>query len=138
MSSTPSESQTGFIAFVERVGRRIPDPVILFIWFLAGTLILTALIGGLSFETFGAAGEPVQHEIRNMLASENVVWLFDNALLANWLGFGGGVLGVILIVMLGVGVAEHSGLFAAVLKKVSRGIPEKWLPDPYQYFWTPS
>lgn len=128
MSSTPSESQTGFIAFVERVGRRIPDPVILFIWFLAGTLILTALIGGLSFETFGAAGEPVQHEIRNMLASENVVWLFDNALLANWLGFGGGVLGVILIVMLGVGVAEHSGLFAAVLKKVSRGIPEKWLP----------
>ena len=68
------------------------------------------------------------HEIRNMLASENVVWLFDNALLANWLGFGGGVLGVILIVMLGVGIAEHSGLFAAVLKKVSRGLPVKWLP----------
>ncbi|TRW49937.1 AbgT family transporter [Aliidiomarina halalkaliphila] len=128
MSTPSSESQKGFIAFVERVGRRIPDPVILFIWFLFGTLVLTAVIGGLTFETYGAGGEPVQHEIRNMLASEHVVWLFDNALLANWLGFGGGVLGVILIVMLGVGVAENSGLFAAVLKKVSRGIPVRWLP----------
>lgn len=126
--SQSTDTQKGFIAFVERVGRRIPDPVILFIWFLAGAIALTALIGGLEFETYGAGGEPVTHEIRNMLASENVVWLFDNALLANWLGFGGGVLGVILIVMLGVGVAEHSGLFAAVLKKVGRGLPEKWLP----------
>lgn len=123
-----SDSQKGFIAFVERVGRRIPDPVIIFIWFLVGALLLTAAIGGLSFETYGAGGEPVVHEIRNMLASEHVVWLFDNALLANWLGFGGGVLGVILIVMLGVGIAEHSGLFAAILKKISRGLPEKWLP----------
>ncbi|MCL5254511.1 MAG: AbgT family transporter, partial [Gammaproteobacteria bacterium] len=128
MSSPNTESQKGFIAFVERVGKRIPDPVIIFIYFLIGALLLTALIGGLTFETFGAGGEPVVHEIRNMLASENVVWLFDNALLANWLGFGGGVLGVILIVMLGVGIAEHSGLFAAVLKKVSRGLPVKWLP----------
>ncbi|MCH8501718.1 MAG: AbgT family transporter [Aliidiomarina sp.] len=128
MSSSNTESQKGFIAFVERVGKRIPDPVIIFIYFLVGALLLTALIGGLTFETYGAGGEPVVHEIRNMLASENVVWLFDNALLANWLGFGGGVLGVILIVMLGVGIAEHSGLFAAVLKKVSRGLPVKWLP----------
>lgn len=30
--------------------------------------------------------------------------------------------------MLGVGIAEHSGLFAAVLKKVSRGLPVKLLP----------
>ncbi|WP_194755475.1 AbgT family transporter [Aliidiomarina indica] len=128
MSTPSSDSPKGFIAFVERVGRRIPDPVILFIWFLVGTLLLTALIGGLTFETYGAGGDPVRHEIRNMLSSEHVVWLFDNALLANWLGFGGGVLGVILIVMLGVGVAENSGLFAAILKKVSRGIPVRWLP----------
>src|SRR5690554_6917839 len=116
------------IAFIERVGKRIPDPVIIFIWFFVGALLLTAVMGGISFETFGAGGEPTQWQIKNMLASENVVWLFDNAILANWLGFGGGVLGVILIVMLGVGIAEQSGLFGAVLKKVGRGLPEKWLP----------
>lgn len=122
------ERQKGLIAFIERVGHRIPDPVIIFIWFLVAAVLLTAVMGGIQFETFGAGGEPVQWQIKNMLAAEHVVWLFDNALLANWLGFGGGVLGVILIVMLGVGVAEHSGLFAALLKKVSRGLPEKVLP----------
>ncbi|CAM5225180.1 AbgT family transporter [Alishewanella longhuensis] len=126
--TTPVTKQGGFIAFVERMGKRIPDPVIIFIYFLVGALVLTALIGGLQFETHGAAGVPVVHEIKNMLARENVIWLFDNALLANWLGFGGGVLGVILIVMLGVGIAEHSGLFNAILKKVSRGLPVNWLP----------
>lgn len=126
---SPSAAENGgFIAFVERVGRRIPDPVIIFIYFLIGALVLTWAIGGLTFTTYGGDGQPINYEIRNMLAAENVVWLFDNALLANWLGFGGGVLGVILIVMLGVGVAEHSGLFAAILKKVSRGLPIKWLP----------
>src|SRR5699024_5473222 len=85
-------------------------------------------MGGISFDTFGADGDPTQWQIKNMLAAENIVWLFDNAILTNWLGFGGGVLGVILIVMLGVGIAEHSGLFGAVLKKISRGLPEKLLP----------
>lgn len=125
---TPANETGGFIAFVERAGKRIPDPVIIFIYFLAAALLLTWAIGGLSFTTYGGDGQPIEYEIRNMLATENVVWLFDNALLANWLGFGGGVLGVILFVMLGVGVAENSGLFAAILKKVSRGLPLNWLP----------
>ncbi|MBO1518301.1 AbgT family transporter [Oceanisphaera pacifica] len=121
-------SQKGLIALIERVGKHIPDPVIIFIWFFIGALLLSAVMGGLQFETFGSEGEPMQWQIKDMLAAENVVWLFDNAILNNWLGFGGGVLGVILIVMLGVGVAEHSGLFGAILKKISRSLPEKWLP----------
>ena len=51
----------------------------------------------------------------------------DNALVKNWLAFGGGVLGVILIVMLGVGVAEYSGLFATLIKKLGNRLPEKLL-----------
>lgn len=124
----PQEQEKGFIAFVERAGKIIPDPVIIFIAFLVGALVISALLSGVTFTTFGGDGEPVTHGIQNMLATENVRWLFDNALLANWLGFGGGVLGVILIVMLGVGVAENSGMFAAILKKIGRGIPVNWLP----------
>lgn len=122
------EKQKGMIAFIERVGKRIPDPVIIFIWFFVGALLLTGLMGGITFETSTGGTETTQWQIKNMLAAENVVWLFDNAIVTNWLGFGGGVLGVILIVMLGVGVAENSGLFAAVLKKISRALPEKLLP----------
>lgn len=115
------------IEFIERVGKRIPDPVILFIYFFIGALLLSWLLGGTTFTTQTASSSS-DYVIRNMLASEHIVWLFDNALLANWLGFGGGVLGVILIVMLGVGIAEHSGLFNALLKKVGRSLPVNWLP----------
>lgn len=42
MTAQVDEHQKGFIAFVERIGRRIPDPVIIFIYFLIGALLLTA------------------------------------------------------------------------------------------------
>ena len=72
-------SQTGFIAFIERVGKRIPDPIIIFIWFFIGALLLTAVMGGISFDTFGADGDPTQWQIKNMLAAENIVWLFEGS-----------------------------------------------------------
>ncbi|RUO27128.1 aminobenzoyl-glutamate transporter [Aliidiomarina minuta] len=128
MTDNKESTDKGFIALIERGGRFIPDPVIIFIFFLFFAIAISWALGGLQFSTFAPDGGEVTHEIRNMLAAENLRWLFDNALLDNWLGFGGGVLGVILIVMLGVGVAENSGLFAAVLKKVGRSIPTQWLP----------
>jgi aminobenzoyl-glutamate transport protein len=49
-------------------------------------------------------------------------------LLANWLAFGNGVLGVILIVIMAVGVAENSGLFGALIKRAGAHIPQNLLP----------
>lgn len=63
-----------------------------------------------------------------MMETQNVIWFFDNAILSNWLAFGNGILGVILIVMLGVGVAENSGLFNAVIKKLGTRLNDKYLP----------
>jgi aminobenzoyl-glutamate transport protein len=85
-------------------------------------------MGGHVFETMGAGGEPVSYQILPMYQAEHVRWIFDNALLRNWLAFGNGVLGVILVVMLAIGVAEHSGLFAALIKRIGTHIPQAWLP----------
>src|SRR6056297_2838621 len=106
-----------FASFVERAGKRIPDPVIIFMAFYPAAYLLTVLMSGYSFETVGAGGDPVQHQILGMHKAEHMRWLFDNALVANWLAFGNGVLGVILVVMLAVGIAEHSGLFGALIKR---------------------
>jgi len=125
---SPAPAQKGLISFIERAGKKIPDPVIIFMFLFTFCLVLTSLIGGLQFETTGADGSAITHSIKNMLATENVRWMFDNALLTNWLSFGRGVLGVILIVMLGVGIAENSGLLSAVIKKVGLRINDRWLP----------
>ncbi|WP_087024365.1 AbgT family transporter [Thaumasiovibrio subtropicus] len=131
MSDVSHEAKTpsrGVIGFIERAGKRIPDPVIIFMFLFAFCLLLTGLIGGMQFELANTSGGTTEYTIKNMLATENVRWIFDNAILANWLSFGGGVLGVIMIVMLGVGVAENSGMLSAVIKKVGLKINDKYLP----------
>ncbi|GHD32233.1 AbgT family transporter [Halioglobus pacificus] len=114
--------------FIERVGHKIPDPVIIFMALYPMAFIPTVIFGGYSFNTTGAGGDTVTHQIKNMAESEHVRWIFDNALLANWLGFGGGVLGVIFVVMLAIGLAENSGMFAALIKKVGAKLPVGLLP----------
>ena len=117
-----------FGAFVERAGRKIPDPVIIFMALYPLAFLVTVLMGGHTFESMGAGGEPVTYEILPMYQSEHVRWVFDNALLQNWLGFGNGVLGVIFVVMLAIGIAERSGLFGALIKRAGSHIPQALLP----------
>jgi len=113
---------------IERWGRKIPDPVILFAGFFIVTLLAAGLLGGLSFSTPGAGGAPVTQQIKPMFEVIHLRWIFDNALLANWLAFGNGVLGVILIVTLAIGVAEHAGLLGALIKMAGRSVPLAWMP----------
>ncbi|WP_095497166.1 AbgT family transporter [Paraferrimonas haliotis] len=115
------------LSLVEKIGKKIPDPIVIFMSLLTFCFLLTAVVGGLTFDTQNPGGGVTTHVIKNMTEAENVRWLFDNALLQNWLAFGNGVLGVILIVMLGVGVAEHSGLLTAVIKKLGTRLPDKLL-----------
>lgn len=128
MSENDNTTGRKFSRWIERVGHKIPDPVIIFMAFYPIAFLVTVLLGGHTFETMGAGGLPVSYTILPMYESEHVRWIFDNALLRNWLAFGNGVLGVILVVMLAIGVAEHSGLFAALIKRVATHIPQAWLP----------
>jgi len=113
---------------IERAGRHIPDPVVIFMAFYPLAYLITVIFGGYRFSTVGAGGEAVQHQLKDMGDAEHVRWVFDNALLDNWLGFGGGVLGVIFVVMLAIGLAENSGMFSALIKKVGARLPQRFLP----------
>lgn len=115
-------------SFIEKVGKKIPDPVIIFMILYAIVITATIFMGGIKFETLGADGGTVAYEIKNMFQAENFRWIFDNALLNNWLAYGGGVLGTILIVMLGVGLAEESGLLTTLIKKIGLKVSDKFLP----------
>lgn len=117
-----------FSSRIERLGRMIPDPVLLFAGMYVLTLVTAALLGGHQFETPGAGGAAVTQTIKPVLETEHIRWIFDNALVTNWLAFGNGVLGVILVVTLAIGVAEHAGLLGALIKKAGRHVPLKHMP----------
>lgn len=121
-------TETKKTSWIEKIGVRIPDPVIIFISLYVIVMILTGIFGGTTFETIGKDGGTISYEIKNMFTSENIQWIFNNAILTNWLSYAGGILGTILIVMFGIGLAEESGLFSALIRKVGRKFPERLLP----------
>lgn len=125
--NNPPSGSDGAKGFIENIAKKIPDPIIIFVWFLVFAFVLTAIIGGYTFETLSTDGTAIKHTIKDMTDAENVRWVFDNALLQNWLGFGNGVMAIILIVMLGVGVSESSGLLAALIKKLGSKIHDRFL-----------
>ena len=97
---------------IERVGNRLPDPAALFVILLVVVWVLSALLSNLSFtEIDPRTGNPL--EVKSQL---------DPATLANFLSrivtifTGFHPLGVVLVALLGVGVAEHTGFINAGLK----------------------
>lgn len=116
------------VSLIEKIGSKIPDPIIIFMSLFAIVMVVTLLMGGHQFSTLGGDGSTVTYEIKNMFSQENFRWIFDNALTTNWLSYGGGVLGTILIVMLGVGLAEESGLLTVLIKKIGLKVSDKFLP----------
>ena len=126
--SKKNDTKVKKVSFIEKIGSKIPDPVMIFIGLYIFVMIITAIFGGTTFETVGNDGSTISYTIQNMFSSENIRWIFDNALLTNWLGYAGGILGTILIVMFGIGLAEESGMLSALIRKIGNNMPERILP----------
>ena len=97
---------------VERVGNRLPDPAVLFLLLMVSAWLISWALSGVSFgEIDPRSGKPV--EIRNLLAGESIT-AFMAAMVGTFTSFP--PLGVVLVAMLGLGVAEHTGFINAVLR----------------------
>ena len=62
--------------------------------------------------------------VRNLISVEGARFFFSS-FVDNFAGFG--VVAVVLVSMAGVGVAEHAGLMGALIRKVVKVAPAKWL-----------
>lgn len=116
-SSTSSTSETqakpkGFLGYVERIGNKLPHPFWLFV-ILGGVTLVASWIGsqiGMS-ATQPDTGETV--DVVNLLTRDGLQQMVSDAV-NNFVTFP--PLGVILVAMLGVAVAEHSGLLSAAVR----------------------
>ncbi|WP_459589566.1 AbgT family transporter [Corynebacterium camporealensis] len=118
MSDTTTEKETrqespgGFLGTIEKIGNKLPDPFWLFV-ILAGLVAISSWIGsmvGMQAED-PETGEPVY--VESLLTGENISRMVTDAV-ENFTSFP--PLGVILAVMLGVAVAEQSGLLSALVR----------------------
>jgi len=62
--------------------------------------------------------------VRNLISVEGARFFFSS-FVDNFAGFG--VVAVVLVSMAGVGVAEHAGLMGALIRKIVKVAPPKWL-----------
>lgn len=108
---------------VEKIGNRLPDPAMLFVWALVITWLFSAFLSQVSFEELDPRSkEPIK--IINQLTATSLVGFLSN-MVKTFVEFP--PLGLVLVAMLGVGVAEHAGLINAALKGLLRLTPQMLL-----------
>ena len=100
--------------WIERVGNRLPDPALLFLLLLIVVWILSALLAPLQWSAIDPrTNAPLL--VRNLLSGQSLT-SFMAQMVATFVGFH--PLGVVLVAMLGIGVAEHTGMINAALKRL--------------------
>jgi aminobenzoyl-glutamate transport protein len=97
---------------IERVGNALPDPAALFLILLFIVWGLSALLAPMTFSAIDPrTDQPIQ--IINLLTGDSIA-TFLSRMVQTFTGFH--PLGVVLVALLGVGVAEHTGFINAGLK----------------------
>ncbi|MCM3669748.1 AbgT family transporter [Mesobacillus maritimus] len=107
---------------IERVGNKLPDPVTLFAIFALAVIILSAVFSSMGMNVPDPANEGEVIEVKNLLSSEGILYLFES-MVANFTGFA--PLGTVLVTMLGIGIAERSGLISAALRGLVTSVPKQ-------------
>ena len=126
MNEPVKSENKGFFGMIERVGNRLPHPVVLFILLAVGLIVLSEIIArfGVTVDYTDATGESVVVEAVSLMTGDGLAYIFNSAV-TNFTGFA--PLGTVLVAMLGVGVAEWTGLIGTTLKRLLQNVPTSLL-----------
>lgn len=106
---------------VEIVGNKLPHPATLF----ALLALIVVLLSWLGHALGAHAYHPVDDSLiqaKNLLSGDGIRWMYTH-LIANFLKFP--PLGYVLVVMIGIGVAEGSGLFTTLIRSLVLSAPPR-------------
>jgi aminobenzoyl-glutamate transport protein len=115
--------QHRWLGAIERLGNRLPHPTMLFVWLCLLLPLLSAVLAALNVDAIHP-GRDETVAVRNLLGTDGLRYMLTE-LVDNFTGFA--PLGVVLVAMLGIGVAERSGLIAAALTGLVRAAPDTLL-----------
>ena len=121
------KAETGFLATVERIGNAVPHPAIIFFILIGIVIVFSAIFGLLgttvTYDGYDVAiGDIVEQttSVRSLLSPDGIRYMLTSPI-SNFLGFTG--VGVILVAMIGVGLAEESGLIGTLVRKLVAAAP---------------
>jgi aminobenzoyl-glutamate transport protein len=114
---------------IERVGNKVPHPAIIFVLLIALIMILSHVFylfgASVTYETIDPETDALTEvtvNAQSLLTPDGLRFMFEGVV-ANFMSFT--AVGVIIVAMLGVGVAEEAGLIAALIRKLVAVAPAK-------------
>ncbi len=107
---------------VEKVGNKVPHPVVIFLILIAAVIVLSHLFYLMGVAITYQVINPDTHKLdtvttaaRSLLTADGIRFMFTGVV-SNFMGFQ--AVGVIIVAMIGVGVAEEAGLVKALIRKL--------------------
>ena len=108
---------------IEKTGNHLPHPALLFVYLCAIMLLLSALAAGLEWQaTHPVTGEQLQ--AINLLNGAGLRRILTDTV-SNFVGFA--PVGTVLVAIMGIGIADQSGLLRAVLTATILRAPRQLL-----------
>lgn len=118
-----NEKKGGLLQSIERVGNALPHPAMIFVIMIAILAVIAQICAsaGVSVSYYDAKAEAdTTIEAISLINPEGIRYMLSS-IVTNFTSFA--PLGVVLVAMLGVGVAEDAGFFDAGLKKMLSNVP---------------
>ncbi len=112
-----------FLAFIEILGNKLPDPITLFFILSLAVIVISAIAAWLQISVVNP-GDGKTISAVSLLTPDGIRQIFTKAV-ENFTGFK--PLGIVLVAMLGVGVAEYTGLLSALLKQLVLIAPGRFI-----------
>ncbi|MGH4001449.1 MAG: AbgT family transporter [Pseudonocardiaceae bacterium] len=114
----------GILGAVERIGNRLPSPFILFACLLLVIAVMSTIVAAFGVSV-AVPGVEDRVPVRAALTPDGLVELM-NGVIENYVTFPG--LGPVLLVVLGVGVAQGTGALEAAVRLVFSRVPRRAVP----------
>lgn len=106
------KKNSGLLDWIERIGNKIPDPFIMFLGLAIFVVIVSAICSSMGVHVINPVTQKVV-PVKNLLAPEGVIFMLKE-MVRNFTGFA--PLGLVLVMTLGIGLAEHTGMLSALMR----------------------
>src|SRR5262245_61370579 len=120
-----------FLDVIERVGNKVPHPAAIFMLLIGLVIVLSHIFylmgASVTYQAVNPDTDTIETtttSVRSLLSAEGIRFMYTGVV-QNFMNFN--AVGVIIVAMLGVGVAESAGLIKALIRKLVMVAPAQAL-----------
>jgi aminobenzoyl-glutamate transport protein len=115
------EKGSGILHFIETMGNKLPHPFWIFVWICILIVVFSAIAAWAGIQaTDPSTGEIIK--AKNLISGEGLR-RFLQEMVVNFAHFA--PFGLVLVMLMGVSIAERSGMLAVIMRTVAFSVPKK-------------